>query len=228
MYKLTISLILSVISMSTYGQKNEILLGCTFERDTPECRFYLTFTTDSTFRFNGPEACNGRPVSNYLHVEGFWKRNNNELVLNSFNQPKNLENTVESYSIDTVIGVKFLITDVLGNTVRHHSSRQFSTVLKGSSLKNISTDIDGYERYDTIDKGTFIIYQYGKPFYKLSLQSGKNVYVIRTTLNRYGYRFFTNEKWLFEGEKINNPNMKRTKENKGIVNTYSKSGCSIN
>lgn len=225
MYKLTISLLLSLIGLSTFGQKNENIVGCTFERDTPKCPYYLTFTTDSTFSFSGPEACNGRPVAGYLLVKGFWKRNNNELILNSFIQPKNLENTVESFSIDTVRGIKFLITDVFGDTVISHSSRGFSTELKGSGLKNISTSADGYERYVKIDKGTFIIYQYGNPFYKLNLQTGKNVYIIRTTLNRDGYKFFTNEKWFIEVDKLNNPNTKKTKHNTGIVNTYSKESC---
>ncbi len=226
MYKLTICFILSLISLGTFGQKNENLVGCTFQRDTPECRFYITFTTDSTFRFNGPEACNGRPLASFLRVEGFWKRNNDELILNSFKQAKNSTNTVEPFSIDSVQGIKFLIIDVVGDTIRSSGSRKFTTELKGGAKKYSSTDGDGYYRYDKIDKGTFVIYEYGKPFYKVKLQADKNVYIIRTTLNSSDYRFFTNEKWFIEGDKINNPNMKKTRRNKGIVNTYSKSDCS--
>ncbi len=126
-----------------------------------------------------------------------------------------------------VIGIPNIIATAL-SLLRYVSSswsRKFTIELKGSAKPYSSPSADRYYRYAKIDNGTFVIYEYGKLFYKLKLQADKNVYIIRTTLNSDDQRFFTNEKWFIEGDKLNNPNTKKTKHNKKIINTYSKIGC---
>jgi hypothetical protein len=218
MKKYILAIFLLTVSISTYSQTrtdwNNIVGTWKYYFGYFECT--LVLNSDSTYKYSEVGDLNNNKS------EGKWKLHKNKLVLNSYKQKPD-ESRVVSHYIDSIIGIRLSIRDILGEPVVMPEIKVF---FGNNAIDTLMTNYNGLFEFPGIENMRSLEVSFiGLRNVTWNENLKQNFFEFILAPENHDYIYQTNEKWKIEKDRLYHPSYKndnRVLNNKNRVNYFEK------